>query len=101
MVDKGFVKIGDQIFLYAEVADGYLASTGLNHPNFYVQKSGTLKPALVPNTRNMVFQIYPKFNYNVARDYDKLRSKFSGMNSSMGNNKQLWHQYQEKLTVLE
>ena len=44
----------------------------MNHPNFYVQKISNMKIALVPNQRNMVFQIYPKLNYNVARDYEKL-----------------------------
>ena len=85
MADQSLVKIGDRICLYSEEVQGYLSSTGLNHPNFYVQKSGTRKPALVPNMRNMVFQLYPKLNYNVARDYDKLRSKLNSSNS----NKQL------------
>ena len=99
MADQSFVRIGDLICLYSEEVNGYLSSAGLNHPNFYVQKSGTHKPALVPNSRNTVFQIYPKLNYNVARDYDKLRSKFSGNNSSLKNNKQLEHQYMERLHV--
>lgn len=87
MGDQSFVKIGDSIVLYDEEAQGYLSSTGMNHPNFYVQLSGKVKQALVPNQRNMVFQLVPKLNYNVARDYDKLRSKLSGNSSAIKNNR--------------
>ena len=82
MGDSSFVKIGDYICLYSEDGQGFLSSTGMNHPLFFVQKSGSCKSALVPNQRNMVFQLYPKLNYNVARDYDKLKSKLSGNNTS-------------------
>ena len=43
MGDQSFVKIGDSIVLYDEDAQGYLSSTGMNHPNFYVQLSGKIK----------------------------------------------------------
>ncbi len=49
MADGSFVKIGDKICLYSEDAKGFLSSTGMNHPNFYVQRSGNSKLALVPN----------------------------------------------------
>ena len=78
MAELSFVKLGDRICLFQEDAQGFLSSTGMNHPNFYVQKNGNCKLALVPNQRNMVFQLYPKLNYNVASDYEKLRTKLSG-----------------------
>ena len=80
-MSDSFVKVGDSICLYSEETKGYLSSTGMNHPNFYVQTCGDTKLALVPNQRNMVFQLYPKLNYNLARDCDKLRSKLSGNSS--------------------
>ena len=75
--NSSFLQIGDRICLYSEVGEGFLTSTGLNHSNFYVQKSGKKKLALVPNQRHMVFQLFPKLNYNITRDYDKLRQKMS------------------------
>ena len=55
MAELSFVKLGDRICLFQEDAQGFLSSTGMNHPNFYVQKNGDCKLALVPNQRNMVF----------------------------------------------
>ena len=91
MADGSFVKIGDKICLYSEDANGFLSSTGMNHPNFYVQRSGKNKLALVPNQLNMVFQIYPRLNYNIARDYYKLLQKLSGNSSNVKNNKVLYN----------
>jgi len=100
-MDQSFVRIGDRICLLSEEAKGYLCSTGLNHPNFYVQKSGETKQALVPDLRNMVFRCYPKLNYNLSRDYEKLRSKMVGNSSTIKNNKQVYNQYLERLRVFE
>ena len=100
MADLSFVKIGDRICLYSAEGQGFLSSTGMNHPNFYVQKSGDCKLALVPNQRNMVFQLYPRLNYNVARDYDKMRSKLTGNASSIKSNKALYQQFLASLSVL-
>lgn len=87
MTELSFVKLGDRICLFSDDVQGFLSSTGMNHPNFYVQKNESCKLALVPNQRNMVFQLYPRLNYNVASDYRKMRSKLTGNASQIKNNK--------------
>ena len=49
----------------------------------------------------MVFQIYPRLNYNIARDYYKLLQKLSGNSSNVKNNKVLYNQMEEQLRILE
>ena len=48
-MNDSFVKIGDRICLFSEEGKGFLSSSGMNHPNFYVQQIGNTKLALVPN----------------------------------------------------
>lgn len=49
MSNSSFLKFGDMICLYSELADGYLSTIGHNHPNFIVQSTKDLTLAIVPN----------------------------------------------------
>lgn len=69
------MQFGDRICLYSDEGGGFLSASGINHPNFYVPVTNDKKLAMVPNQRHMVFQVLPKLNYNLSRDYDKMQLK--------------------------
>ena len=73
--DSSFLKFGDMICLYSDVADGYLSAIGHNHPNFIVQTVKDQTLSTVPNQRSMVFQVLPKLTYTVSNGYRKLIQK--------------------------
>lgn len=47
--NSSFLQFGDRICLFSDVGGGFLSTTGVNHPNFYVLKTDEDKLALVPH----------------------------------------------------
>lgn len=71
-MNSSFLKYGDLICLYSDVAQGFLQTIGFNNPSFLVQKTGGTKLALVPNQRSMVYQLVPKLAYSVQNEFNKM-----------------------------
>ena len=64
-MNSSFLKFGDKICLYFDIGKGFLQAIGFNYLNFIFQKIADKHLALVPNQRNMVFEIVPKLNYSL------------------------------------
>ena len=98
--NSSFLKYGDRVCFFSDQGKGFLSVSGINHQNFYVAQSNAVKLALVPNQRNMVFQVLPRLNYNIARDHEKLLNKLEGNGSESLEPKVRKH-LQQQLTVQE
>ena len=54
-MDEDFLKIGDQICLFSDTANGFLTSMSFNNPVISVQQCSQLHLSHIGNVRNMIF----------------------------------------------
>ncbi len=66
-----------------------------------MQKIGDKNLALVPNQRNMVFEIVPKLNYNLQKEFNKTAEERNKLLANGSNDQEALKQLNKKCVILD